>query len=315
MSFNILITSISKKVPLIKSVRHAFDQLNLKGTIIGGDHNSKCIGRFFVDEFWQMPLQNTLTLQEFIDFCKRKEIIAVIPTRDGELTFFAKHQEILAKNGISCMVSSEKTIERCCNKLHFYTFLAEHKLPAIFTTQEINKIQSASYVVKECLGSGSHAIGLNLPLAQAKAWSENLKSPIFQPYIEGREYSVDVYITHQGLPHGAIARVRDVVIDGESQITSSVHLPEMETLCLKAAVQLGISGHAVLQVIKDSTNHLHLIECNARFGGASTLSVAMGLQSFTWFFQECLGLPLSPFTRSPKEMRQIRFPEDKVEIL
>jgi carbamoyl-phosphate synthase large subunit len=77
---------------------------------------------------------------------------------------------------------------------------------------------------------------------------------------------------------------------------------------------LGIYGHAVFQLIQSSTGGLHVIECNARFGGASTLSIAAGLDSFYWFLLEACGDSLSqyPFARCRRELRQIRFARDLV---
>lgn len=310
--FNVLITSISKKVPLIQAVRQALAQPNLEGKVFGGDSNPHCVGRYFVDKFWHMPLQNMLTEEALIEYCLLHDIRAIIPTRDGELPFFAKHQEALLNKGIHCMVSSPETIEICRNKLLFYTSLSYAHLPAILTDLDIKKVAGGTYVVKECFGAGSDAIGLNLSLPQAKKWAERLQSPIFQPYVEGKEYSVDVYITRKGKPQGAISRTRDYVVHGESQITTSVHEPALENLCLKAALHLGIYGHAVFQVLCDGSGQFHIIECNARFGGASTLSLAMGLYSFQWFFQECLGTSLEAFTRASREMKQIRYVEDLV---
>ena len=122
----------------------------------------------------------------------------------------------------------------------------------------------------------------------------------------------DIYINRQGDPMGAIARTRDLVKEGESQITNSVKMPELEALCQEAAKLLKIYGPAVFQVLRDDSNHLHIIECNPRFGGASTLSAAMGLKSFEWFLQETLNLPLTPFVRSAKELRQVRHAEDLI---
>lgn len=314
-NFNILITSISKKVPLIKAVRHSLAALEIQGKIFGGDSNSKCVGRYFVDDFWQMPLQNMISIEELILYCKKQGIKAIIPTRDGELSFFAQHRELLHKNQIACLVSPLKTITSCYDKLLFCQQLSSYKFPVIPTSTDIKSLNCHSYVVKERFGSGSNAIGLHLNALEAKAWGAHLKHPIYQPFIEGKEYSVDLYIDQQGQPQGAIARVRELVIDGESQITTSIRYPELEALCLKAATRLGIYGHAVCQVISDVSHHFHLIECNARFGGASTLSVTLGLKSFEWFIQESLKQALPPFNRSLQEARQIRFAEDQVTLL
>lgn len=310
--FNILVTSISKKVPLIQAVRQAIAHLNLKSKLYGADSNVKCIASYFVDEFWQMPHLDALDIKDLITYCKSHGIKAIIPTRDGELAFFAKHHDALEKNGISCMVSKLKCIETCYNKFHFFQFLHPYHIPVIPTVTDIKHLASNTYAVKECFGAGSSSIGLNLNAEQAKNWSENLSNPIFQPFITGKEYSVDVYVDKKNTPQGSLVRVRELIVGGESQITYSVQHKDIEALCLKTAALLEIYGHAVFQVLCDPSGHLHLIECNPRFGGASTLSVAMGLSSFEWFLQEVLHRPLSPFVRSAKEKKQVRFPEDRV---
>lgn len=314
-SANILITSISKKVPLIKAVRNAADAVKQAvpvrvDKIIGADADFHCIGRYFVDEFWHIPFQGALTAEDIVSYCKKNQITMIIPTRDGELSFFAKIEHELKKNGISCLISSPKTIDICSDKHLFYEFLRQHDLPAIPTHKNIDKLESSSYVVKECFGAGSKSMGLDLSLPQAKKWAQNLRHPIYQPFIRGVEFSIDLYINRQGDPMGAIVRERAQVKDGESQVTTSVKMPELEAICLKTAKLLKIYGPAVCQMLCDDSNHLHLIECNPRFGGASTLGVAMGLKSFVWFIQEALGLPLTPFVRSEKELTQVRFPED-----
>lgn len=312
MSFNVLITSLSRKVPLIKAVRHARDRLHLHGKVIGGDVDPNCIGRNFVDDFWQMAQQKDLSIHNLLDNCKRHNIHAIIPTRDAELPFFAKHREVLTENHIACLTSDIKPIEICRDKLLFASSLVE-LFPIIPTDLTIDLLEPASaYVVKEQFGAGSRTIGLNLTSSEAKQWASNLESPIFQPYIEGKEYSVDLYIDRSKKVNGVIARSRDVIIGGESQVTSSLKDKAMEDLCIAVAEHLELYGHAVFQLIRSADNKLHLIECNPRFGGASTLSLAMGLDSFHWFFCESLQKPLSTFIRSKTEKRQIRYAEDLI---
>lgn len=310
--FNILITSISKKVPLIKMVRQSADNLNLSCQIFGGDSNPNPIARFFVDDFWHMPLLVDLTIEEVVDFCKKHQIKAIIPTRDGELPFFSRYKEYLLKHGVFCLVSQQEAIDTCRNKLLFYQKLSHLNIPVIPTSKEIKDISASSYVVKECFGAGSNSIGINLSQTQANSWAQHLKDPIFQPFIKGEEYSIDVFLSSDHSLKAGIVRKRELVIDGESQITYTLDNQEMKALCLKTAEVLGLYGHAVFQLICDESKQLHLIECNPRFGGASTLSVAMGLRSFEWFFQESLKIPLSPFKRSTKEMKMVRYPQDKI---
>jgi carbamoyl-phosphate synthase large subunit len=309
-SFNVLLTSISAKVPWIQAVRQALEQLRLPGLLIGADCSTPCIGSYFVDQFWQMPRLDGLTAQELLVYCKEKEVRALIPSRDGELSFFAENQDFFRRHGISVMVSPPQAVATCLDKELFWKFCVDHGLPCIPTSKALEQIDAASYVVKEQFGAGSKQIGLQLNRAEAQAWAAQLMHPVFQPYVEGREYSVDLYRNKQGAVQGTLARSRDYVVRGESQITSSVKDPDMERLCEELADKLGLYGHAVVQLFKEEGGTYTLIECNPRFGGASSLSLAMGLNSFYWFFQECLDHPLPPFERSFLEKQQVRYATD-----
>jgi carbamoyl-phosphate synthase large subunit len=57
-----------------------------------------------------------------------------------------------------------------------------------------------------------------------------------------------------------------------------------------------------------------VVECNPRFGGASTLGLAAGLQTFVWAYLEAQGEPLTsrPFHRLAGERRQVRFAADRI---
>jgi carbamoyl-phosphate synthase large subunit len=58
---------------------------------------------------------------------------------------------------------------------------------------------------------------------------------------------------------------------------------------------------------------LQIIECNPRFGGASTTSIAVGLDSLYWSLTETLNDNEFPvFHRIPGEARQIRMSVDRV---
>ena len=77
-------------------------------------------------------------------------------------------------------------------------------------------------------------------------------------------------------------------------------------------VSLNLYGHVILQAIISDKNEVFIIECNPRFGGASTLSVHAGLDSFYWAYLESMKVSIKdyPFIRSQKELTQVRYPQD-----
>ncbi|OFZ80494.1 MAG: carbamoyl-phosphate synthase [Bdellovibrionales bacterium RIFOXYD1_FULL_53_11] len=280
----------------------------------GADSNPGCIGRYFVDKFWHMPPIDTLQIDDLVDYCRKNNIFSIIPTRDGELPFFANNIQNLRKHGVSVMVSGSAAVQCTIDKLQFYSSLSTQGFPVIPTCLDIDDISSGPYVVKDRFGAGSKTIGLALDRNAALNHARHLQNPVFQPYIEGQELSIDLYVDRSGKTKGAVSRIRLLVVSGESQITATCRNDGLELLCSQIAEYIGIYGHAVFQAIIGRDGHVHIIECNLRMGGASNLGIKVGVDSVYWFLLESSGIDLSqyPFIRSPQEAKQIRYPEDMV---
>lgn len=312
--YYVLITSVSAKISLITCVRDSLSQNELEVQIIGADSNPHAIARHFTDDFWHMPYLSELSVGKLIDYCKMQQIDMIIPTREGELQFFATHKNILEQNGIFVMVSNELALITVQDKLHFYQFLREKDYNGIITSLSVEEIDSDRFVVKERFGAGSANLILNVTKDEASELAQNLKHPIYQPYIEGTEYSIDVYVDRKGKSKGAIARERVLVVDGESQITKTIKHEKLEKMAMSLAEALNLQGHVMFQVIIDHSGNYYIVECNPRFGGASTLSIRAGLDSFYWFLLEAQGKDISklPFNRTKRELTQVRYKKDLI---
>lgn len=310
----ILLTSISKKIPLINAVRKAMHQMGWKGYIHGADSASECVGKYDVDCFWHCPPLEVTSPLEVLRYCRENHIVAIIPTRDADLEFYAKHCTAFQQEGVDMMVSPYEAVETCLDKKAFSDVLLASHYPAISVACSLAEVQFPSYVVKERRGAGSRNVGLNLNREKALEHSLRLKDPIFQPYIEGAEWSVDLYRSKSGKVLGCVARERNLIVDGESQITTTRRNLDLENLCERMAGTLNLYGHAVFQILESKSGAFHVIECNPRFGGASTASLAVGLNSFVWFFIECShgDLEKYPFQRATEEIRQVRVPCDRI---
>lgn len=315
-ALNVLISSVSKKVPLIRAVRKALAKVQDGGMIIGADADPNCIGKHFVDDFWKTPKLSDIEFSSFLFDCQRLGIQCIIPTRDGELTFYAENKERLAQAGVSVMVSDLSAITICIDKYQFYEFLNDKGFPVIQTSLTLEKITALEYVVKERFGAGSQNIALKLSNQEAKKIAIQLKNPIFQPFISGNEVSVDVYLNRSRKAKGVVARKRELVVHGESQVTTTFRDSFLEQLCIEMAEVLKISGHIMFQLIKNDQGY-QVLECNPRFGGASTLSLAVGLDSFYWYFLEVQGKDFLeiPYKRSLEEKTLVRYPEDLIRPL
>jgi carbamoyl-phosphate synthase large subunit len=196
--------------------------------------------------------------------------------------------------------------------LKFSNFGKEENLPIIESYERIDDLTGELFVVKERFGAGSKNIGIRLNYIQALEHSKLLSQPIIQPYISGREFSADAWVDRFGKVKGVILRNRIFVLDGESKVTTTFSNKFIEGLIKKTIEKLQLRGPIVMQAILGDDDSLHIIECNARFGGASTAGVAAGLDCIYWSLLECVGNSLeeTPFIRAQREITQIRIPMD-----
>lgn len=308
----ILITSSSNKIPLIKNVNEAIRKLKIDLSIIASDIDINSISKYFVNDFWLCERTEEINIHDYIKKCKSKNIKFIIPTRDGELEFFSKNNNLFNKNGIHVMISSLNSINNCIDKLKFYDNHQKVKKWIIKTTDNINTLNCKKFVVKERYGSASKKNGINFDKINSIKHAKKLDNPIFQPYIEGFEISADFYVDKSKIIRGLVMRTRDVVIDGESKVTKTFKNTKYEKIILKIIDELKLYGHCMIQCIIDINDNVNVIECNPRFGGASSLSVFCGLDSFHWFIYESLNGNMNDLKidLNKKEVQQVRYKND-----
>jgi carbamoyl-phosphate synthase large subunit len=309
---NVLITSASKKVPLVRAVQEAAHKLSPMIKVIAGDISDSATTRYVADEFWKMPGTNDTELEKLLDGCKERGIRTIIPTRDGELLFWAQRRARFAAQGIDVVVSPVASVQVCLDKLEFSKFGEMHSFPFIPTGTSPDEVGKKPYVVKERYGAGSHKIGLNLSREAALSYAKNLDNPIYQPLVEGTEISVDAWLDRNHQVKGLILRSRDQVVSGESQVTTTFRDAAIEEAVAQVLSALKLSGPVVLQIIKDANGKIHVIECNTRFGGASTTAIAAGLDIFYWTLLESFGVDIQDYAFIPvrSNLRQVRIPTD-----
>ncbi len=308
---HVLVTSAAAKAPMVRAVRTAARRLDASIQVFAGDLDANALSAEVADGFWAMPRTTADSLQLLIDGCRERGIRTIIPSRDGELQFFADHAGAFAAAGIEVIVSPSKSVALCLDKLSFARFGLERGLPFIPALEAPRG--PPPFVVKERFGAGSRSIGLGLDREAAATHAKGLQTPIFQPMVSGREISVDAWVARDHTVKGLVMRVRDRVVNGESQVTTTFSDPALEAQLKGVLEALQLRGPVVLQAMIDPAGSIHIIECNTRFGGASTTAIAAGLDVFYWSLLERSGQDLTgaPFLRRPGEVRQVRLPEDQ----
>ncbi len=310
---NILLTSLSRKVPLLEAVRQALVEAASGGVVWGADSDPECVGHYFADRFWNMPsLDHRDAPDRLLDFCAREQIGLLIPTRDGELPFFAGLRDRLAGQGTYAPVGSPEAIEVCLDKLSFYEHCRRESIPTAPTASTLDDLEGNRFVVKDRRGAGGRDIAVGLDRRRAREHGERLSEPIFQPVLAGVEHSVDLYVNRRGEVVDAAPRARIRVHDGESTVTETVEHAGLVDVAVRLARSLELRGHVVVQAFADD-HGVSLLECNPRVGGASTLGFHAGVESPRWAIREALGETVEPRMGAYRRgLRLVRYPADRL---
>jgi carbamoyl-phosphate synthase large subunit len=302
----LLLSSLSAKVALYEGVLESAKRYHEQAKLIGADCDPNCPAASKVEAFSPIRALGDMDEGLLLEYCKKLELTHIIPTRDGELDFWASNQAVLAKHGVKVMVSDEDAIRLCQDKLLFAKLMGKSSIPAIPTSETITELAGKRFVVKERTGSASQSIGMNLTVQEAVLHAEKLESPIFQPMISGSEFSAETWIDSTGNCHGMVLRWRTKVIDGEAHQSEIFENREWVERMRGTFEDInGLSGHVLGQVLVDGERNLHLVEINPRLGGASPLALTAGLSSIEWFLlqSENRGNEIPKFPSISKDLK------------
>ena len=304
----ILVSSASGKIPLLKSLRESKICSELGFEVYAGDSDPSSLSFQFCESNWVMPKTDDKYLTEIIEGCKERHIKIVIPTRDGELRFYSRNKQVFMDQGIQILVADEGAVELCLDKKLFSDSLQSLGIAAIPSYLSLDSRIGDSVVVKERFGAGSQNMALDLTRAEAEIYAASLENPVYQPMVSGREFSVDVWVSQDRNVAIASPRMRDLVIDGEAKVTTTFLNKEIEDLAINLTRAIGVTGISVVQGFILPNDEILVIECNARFGGATTASINSGIPMFDLALFNLIGKStdflLSCVNR--KNIRQVR---------
>ena len=117
------------------------------------------------------------------------------------------------------------------------------------------------------------------------------KKYIKQDYIKGIEYSVDAYVSKNKEFIGAVPRIRDTIVGGESSKTIVIKDIEIIKKTKEIVSKFNLIGPLTIQFIRKG-NNLFFLEINPRFGGGVLASIEAGFDIPNIMIKDYLELPL-----------------------
>lgn len=293
IEYNILILSAGRRVELVQSFQKAAKKLGIHSCVVASDCSETAPAIYFGDKKAFLPrINDDNYIDEIINICKSENIKLVIPTIDTDLLLLSiERDRIKEESGALVLISSKDVISICRDKNNTQRFLEDNgfKIPKIYTEKKL-KSENLSFplFIKPKSGSSSINTFKVNNINELNTYKSLIKDYIIQDFIEGEEYSVDVFLDFEGNVISVVPRLRLATRGGE--ISKGKILKDYEIIeDVKNLVKvLKPIGHITVQLMKTKKG-IEYIEINPRFGGGAPMSIQSGADSCENLYRLLMG--------------------------
>lgn len=274
---NILITSASRKVSLVRAFQQALAQEG-GGKVVAVDMSPLAPALYFADEHYLVPpTRKPEFLETILQLCERLNIKLIVPTRDEELPFFAEHRNKFADVGTFVMVPSLDTVRICQDKKLFIRFCQKNgfAIPKSYNNADLSIDIEFPLFVKPRRGKGARQT-VRVDSREELEWVlRQVPDAVIQRFVQAPEYTIDLFADLSGKVISVVPRERIHIFGGESFIGRTSNNPTLIREAIRLATQLQLIGHNTIQCFHENDT-AKFIEVNPRFGGGAHLGFAAG---------------------------------------
>ncbi|MCG8702292.1 MAG: ATP-grasp domain-containing protein, partial [Bacteroidales bacterium] len=213
-----------------------------------------------------------------------------------DLLILAQAREYFASLGCQIQVSSPEVIATCQDKRKTVQFLRRHGFEAPSTYSPHRLLQDPQkgggwpYYMKPWDGSAGQHHALVHNKDEVRFFAKRIPHAICQEYMQGTEYTCDVYVDRNYRVRCVVPRRRLEVRHGEVSKAKVVKDPQLisEVTSLVSTLKAG-PGVVTVQVIVMQEQRRIFLEINPRFGGGIPLAIHAGADMPYWLLAESIG--------------------------
>ncbi|MGB7680010.1 MAG: ATP-grasp domain-containing protein [Nitrososphaeraceae archaeon] len=283
---------------------------NFAGKIVATDSTSLSAGFFMADVNEILPEADAqYYVKRLFEIVEKHHVQVLMPSSGYDIYPYSDNREALAKIGATAVVSDRDTLEICRDKLLTYKKMSgKYNLP--FTTADPDKVKSFPVIAKPRFGKGSRNVIKVNNEADLRYISSNFGNTIFQEFLPGVEYTIDVLSDMNKKPIISVPRIRLQTKAGISTKGRIIRDADLETTCMNMAREIGIRGPSCIQMKESSEEQLKLIEINSRLGGGTIFSTLAGANIPSMILEMLSGTYIDPPRVS--EITVVRYYEEIV---
>ena len=277
---SILFVGAGKRVSLIQRFKLAAAKLGVELSIFSYELNKyqPISLEAKIIEGLKWPDEN---IEEHILSCLKKYKIDLLISNTDPGTII--HSKLKNKHHSAELVTDYELVKLCSSKIQFQQLCQKHNLEII----PLAKDNEFPCFAKPDTGASSR--GIQVINSQDQKIKLRNEKYIFQKYIKGKEYTVDVYISKKSQYTLVSPRLRIETLNGEVVETKTIDHPTINQMCNKILKILKFLGPVTIQFIEcNYSNKIYLMEINPRFGGGVIASIEAGFNIPEIMLQELM---------------------------
>ncbi len=280
---------------LLSAFRRAAKKLRIRLTIHGADAGELSPGLHLVDQPHLVPtIASGKYIYALLRLVRKEKVDLLVPLLDLELPLLAEAADRFADLGCCALISAPSVIRTCRDKMATYRALTEAGIdtPATWPWRELikRKRHRFPYYLKPRRGSAAVGNFVVKNRDELMTFGRRVSDAIVQEFVEGTEYTLDVYTGFDGRPRCVVPRKRLEVRSGEVSKALIVKDPAVMTIgCEVAKALQACRGVITVQCMVTADGRIRVIEINPRFGGGVPLAIHAGADFPRWIMAELVG--------------------------
>lgn len=278
---NILFTGVGRRIELLQAFRNAALVLNKDLRIFGADMEGTAPALAYCDCVRRVVgMKDPTYIEELLKICVADHIDLLIPTIDTDLLVLSQNKNRFEEIGTKAMISDPKMIQICRDKNNTFQFFVDCSLhaPVSINDWKAYKGNFPAFIKPKDGSSSINAFRVENE-EELEVYAGQIQDYIVQPFVEGKEYTIDILCDWGGEPIYIVPRERVQIRAGEvlkTKITMDQTMIEEGKVLCKVFKPC---GPITVQLIRDAANIDWYIEINPRFGGGAPLSMKAGAHS------------------------------------
>ena len=290
-----LFTCVGRRVELLNAFTQAGKRLGIRLVIHAADASRLAPALRKADKPHVLPrLSSNGYSNALQDLVRREKIDLLVPLIDLELLAVAAAADRLAELGCCALISSERVVRTCRDKMATFQALRTAGIDTpdtwLLEATVTRTRHSFPYFLKPRSGSAAMGNFVVRNLDELLLLGRRVHEPIVQEFVEGTEHTLDVYTGFDGKPRCVVPRRRLEVRGGEVSKALVVKDPALMAVGRSVAEMLGeCRGVVTIQCIATPQGRIRVIEVNPRFGGGVPLAIKAGADFPRWILSELIG--------------------------